>query len=105
MKSAGKGKYRVWAREEKIGKDAIVTVGGGERPHIGSVIVCEPGKKAKTMTLLTHKDYVIGKPIAEKLCRKRNKTIVCICGVHVNNASKDEIRLLVKNGKELERKL
>jgi hypothetical protein len=105
MKSAGKGRYRVWAREERIGKDIIITIGGGERPHIGSVIVCEPGRKTKTISLPTHKDYVIGKPIAEKVCRREKKRVVCVCGVHVNNASEEEIDLLVKNGRELERKI
>jgi len=97
----GHGKYRIWALQEKLGKDIVLRVGGGERPHVGSIILCRPGKESKVLSLVGHMDHVIGRPIAEKLCRKKKATVVCVCGVHVDKASKDEIDRLVENGRGL----
>ena len=40
-------------------------------------------------------------PIAEAACKKYNKKVVAVGGVHVDNASQEEIGLLVDNCKEL----
>jgi hypothetical protein len=40
-------------------------------------------------------------PIAAEACKKYNKKVVAIGGVHVDSASEEEIDLLVKNCKEL----
>lgn len=105
MISAGSGKYRVWLKEIKQGEDVVLLLGGGERTHIGSVILCEPGKETRTITRENHFDWIVGKPIAEKLARKRKKPVVCIAGIHVDNASREEIELLKNNCREIEGKL
>ena len=105
MISAGKGKYKVWLKEEKHGEDIILFLGGGEKPHIGSVILSEPGKRTRVITRKRHLDWIVGKPIAEKVCKKKKKPVLCIAGVHVDNASKEEIELLKENCKKLEEKL
>lgn len=105
MISAGSGKYRVWLKEARQGDDIVLFLGGGEKPHIGSVVLCEPGKKTRVITRKTHLDWIVGKPIAEKVCRKRKKPVLCVAGVHVDNASKNEIELLKENCRKLEEKL
>ena len=106
MLSAGKGKYRVWLRELRVGKDIVLLLGGGEKPHIGTIVVAEPGKKAfvfnrKTQKGRAHKEYVVARPIAEKAAAKYKRPVVCIAGIHVENATKEEIGLLVKNCAEI----
>lgn len=105
MISAGSGKFKVWLKEVKHGDDIVLFLGGGEKPHMGSIILCEPGKKARVMTRKGHFDWMVGKPIAEKVCKKRRKPVVCIAGVHVDNASKEDIDLLKKNCKQIEDKI
>ena len=101
MITSGEGKYKVFLEEKKIGNDLIYILGGGERSHIGGIVICEPGKKSRAITLEGHFDDIVLKPIAEAACKKFNVKVVAVGGVHVDNASQEEIDLLVKNCKEL----
>jgi len=105
MLTSGKGKYKVWLKQKKIGNDIVYFLGGGEKPHIGSVVVCEPGKKTQVVKLEGHYDDVVLKPIAESACKKYKIKVVAIGGVHVNNATKEEINILVKNCHDFIKKL
>ncbi len=105
MLSAGKGMYRVWLKELKQGPDIVLLLGGGEKPHIGSVVLCEPGKKARVLNRKGHFDWMVAKPIAKKMARKRKRPVVCIAGVHVDNATKKEIKLLKENCRNIEEKI
>jgi len=105
MLTSGKGKYKVWLEQKKVGQDLIYFLGGGEKPHIGSVVVCEPGKKTQIVKINGHYDYVALKPIAETACKKYKTKVVAVGGVHIDNATKEEIELLVKNCRDLIKKL
>jgi len=101
MITSGEGKYKVFLEEKKIDDDLIYILGGGERSHIGGVVICEPRKKPEVIRLEGHYDDIVLKPIAEAACKKYNKRVAAIGGVHVDNATEEEIDLLVKNCKEL----
>lgn len=101
MITSGEGKYKVWLERKKIDNDLLYILGGGEKSHIGGIILCEPNKKPQVIRLEGHYDDVVLKPVAEAACEKYKKKVVAIGGVHVDNASKEEINLLVKNCKEL----
>lgn len=101
MNTAGRGKYKVWLEEHRLTDERIYILGGGERSHIGGVVLKEPGKKIKMIKLQGHYDHIVLEPIAEEACRKYNTKVVAIGGVHVDNATKEEIDTLVKNCKEL----
>ena len=105
MLTSGKGKYKVWLEQKKVGQDLIYFLGGGEKPHIGSVVVCEPGKKTQVVKLEGHYDDIVLKPIAEAACKKYKTKVVAVGGVHIDNATKEEIELLVKNCRDLIKKL
>jgi hypothetical protein len=97
MITFGKGKYKVWLKHEKLGEDIVFYLGGGERSHIGGVVICEPGKKAKIIRLTGHYDDIVLKPIAETACKKYKNKVVAVGGIHIEHAKKNEIDLLVKN--------
>ncbi len=105
MISAGSGKHRVWLKEARHGDDIVLFLGGGERPHIGSVVLCEPGKKPRIINRKGHFDWMVAKPIASIVCRERKRPVVCIAGIHVDDAKKEDIDLLKKNCRKLEEKL
>lgn len=96
MITSGEGRYRVWLEEKKIGDDRLYILGGGEKTHIGGIVICEQGKM-NVIRLEGHYDDIVLKPIAEKACEKYKTTIVVIGGVHIENAKKDEIDKIVKN--------
>jgi hypothetical protein len=101
MITAGEGKYKVWLKEEKLSDERLYILGGGERSHIGAVVVKEPEKDIKIIKLEGHYDHIVLEPIAEEACKKYNTKVVAVGGVHVDNASEEEINLLVENCKEL----
>jgi len=103
MNTRGSGKYKVWLKKQKIGEDLVYTIGGGEKAHVGGMTVCEPGKKPRSTRLPHHLDYLITEPIAKAAAKKYGVKAVCVGGVHVDDASKAEIKKIVKNCKELKR--
>ena len=105
MLTSGKGKYKVWLKKQKIGKDFIYFLGGGEEPHIGAVVICEPDKESRIIKLHGHYDYVVLKPIAEAACKKYKTKIVALGGIHIDNANKKEINKIVENCKIFVKKL
>jgi hypothetical protein len=103
MNTYGEGKYAVWLKKELVGEDIVYMLGGGERAHVGSVVVKEPGKKTKVVKLGGHYDHIVLEPIAVAACEKYGCTVVAVGGVHVDKATKKEIDILVNNCKELVR--
>jgi hypothetical protein len=105
MITSGRGKYKVWLKREKIGDDIVFFLGGGQRSHLGGVVICEPGKKPHVVRLSGHYDNVVLKPIALAASKKYKTKVVAVGGVHVDNATKQEIALLVENCKKLVKKV
>jgi hypothetical protein len=105
MITFGRGKYKVWLKREKIGDDLVFFLGGGERSHIGGVVIAEPRKKVKAVRLPGHYDDIVLLPIAKAACEKYKTKAVAIGGVHVEHATKKEIDLLVENCKELAKRI
>ena len=97
MIKSGNGRYQVWLKSVDIGQDIVYLLGGGEQAHIGGIVICEPGKSIHSIHLEGHYDYVVLEMIAESLCKKHKKTIVLLGGIHIENATKNEIDLIIKN--------
>jgi len=105
MITSGRGKYKVWLSRHEIGDDLVFFLGGGQRPHVGAVVVAEPGKKVKMVKLAGHYDDMGLKPLAETACKKYKTKVIAIGGVHVDHATKEEIGFLVRNCEKLLSKL
>ena len=105
MITSGRGKYKVWLQRHEIGDDIVFFLGGGERSHIGGIVIAEPGKKGKAIRLSGHYDDIVLQPIAEAGCKKYKKKVVAVGGVHVDNATTQEIDLLVENCRKLVKKI
>ncbi|UCD13507.1 MAG: hypothetical protein JSW60_08115 [Thermoplasmatales archaeon] len=103
MITSGEGKFKVWLEEKKIGDDLLYVLGGGERTHIGGIVFCEPNKEPRIIRLPGHYDDVVLKSIAEAACKKYGTRVVATGGVHIENATKDEIEKIVENCRELEK--
>lgn len=97
MITYGKGKYKVWLKHERVGDDLLFILGGGEQSHIGGMVVCEPEKTPQVFRLEHHYDYVVLEPLAQAACQKYKKKVVVVGGIHIENATKEEIQQVVKN--------
>ena len=101
MITSGNGKYTVTLEEIDIGSNKLFILKGGEKPHIGGIAICQPDEKPKIISLENHKDHKVLLPIAEKGCKKFGVTTVATGGIHIDNASKEEIDIILKNCEEL----
>ena len=97
MISAGEGRYTVTLKSHKIGKDMLVIITGGEEEHIGSATLIEEKGHLQTMIKKGHKDHIISEKMANIIYDKIGKDLLVICGIHIDDASKEEIDILVDN--------
>jgi hypothetical protein len=83
-----------------MGKDYALSVYGGERPHIGSVVmaIARPsltgkgvGVTSSVLNCVGHKDEVIARLFAEAVAKEVNCTAVCTCGIHVDGISPEQM--------------
>jgi predicted esterase len=105
--SVGKGKYKIDLTAITTADGFIITIVGGEKPHVGAVAISIPRPSLKNsskistttsvFTLIGHKDDVLAKPAAEKLAKKLKQTVVVVAGVHIDEASEEEIKELTTN--------
>ena len=92
---AGVDDYRITAKGFFVGKDLVVAIFGGTRPHVGAVAIAQPRPSLKNpdkisstssvFTLLGHKEDLLAKKIAEKLASEFNVTVTVTVGIHWDN--------------------
>ena len=78
-----------------IGNDLVYMLGGGQRSHIGSVVMKIPQKEVIIMKLEGHYDQDVLIPIAEAAPQKYHKKVVALGGIHIDNASKEDRKSVV----------
>ncbi|MEA4892345.1 MAG: hypothetical protein VB085_07255 [Peptococcaceae bacterium] len=109
--SLGEGRYALEAVVVRTQDGVNVCLGGGEKTHIGTVVLCQPrpslkgdGKTSTTssvLNLIGHKDGELARAFAEKLCRALNQTVVVTAGIHIESAAPQEIGYFLKAAEEL----
>ncbi len=98
---AGEGRYKVWLEKKELDRGLVYILGGGEKSHIGGVVYKEPGKEAQTIKVQGHYDLEVLLPIAKAVCQKYGLPVTVTGGIHIDNATKDEIDKIIENCKEL----
>ncbi len=84
------------------GVDIVITVGGGARPHIGTVVLAQPhpsspvpterfSVSSSVLTIPPHKEEAIARPIAEAVCRTTGRVTVVTAGVHDDDLDRSGI--------------
>lgn len=109
--SIGVMPYLIKAKVIHCGADVIVVCGGGSRFHTGavSVVISTPSLKnpeklsftASTIGIPGHKEEQLAREAAMKIARALETTVVVSVGIHVDNATSEEINQLVENFHEL----
>lgn len=108
--SSGVGKHKVELVLTLVGNDVVAVISGGDRPHVGAISVAIPRPSLKdasklsatssVFTLTGHKDDEVTRPASEALAKELNGVAVVSAGVHIDGASREDIRKLVENTKK-----
>ena len=98
---AGEGRYRVWLEKKELDDGLVYILGGGEKSHIGGIVYKEPGREVQTIRIPEHHDLEVLLPIAKAACQKYGQPVTVTGGIHIDNATKDQIDIIIANCKEL----
>ena len=81
-----------------VGRDIQVLCSGGDRPHIGAVSLASPylrdgvvRSSVSTLTVLTHREDMLSRQLADLFCRHFCVTVAASCGVHFDEISPELI--------------
>lgn len=88
-----------------LGDDILITVKGGDKPHIGTAVLAVPrpsltgsasvSTTSSVINVTGHKDEVICRMLAEKASRKYGVTAVCTGGFHIDGINSAQIQEFV----------
>ncbi len=105
--AAGEGRCKIGGLISYTEQGVLVQLIGGETPHIGAVLLCQPrasladpaavGVTTSVLNLVGHKDDEAARPVGELLAKALNRTVAITAGIHIDHASPQELELLLKN--------
>lgn len=100
---AGQGtKYHIIAEAVRCGNDFNISIIGGSAPHVGAVslAVYEPIRDSatvSTMTVHTHRDDFVTSMAAKEFSRALKCTVSVSAGIHIEDATGEDISILQAN--------
>ena len=103
----GTGRHRVDASALLCGGDVVVALQGGTRPHIGATAMAVPrasladparmSSSASVLCVVGHKEDELARAVALRLAAALECTVTVVAGLHVDDASGDDIRVLLEH--------
>ena len=103
--------YSLEAFVKKIGNDLLVSIWGGEIPHIGAVAIAQPRPSLKDPRIRSatasvfcypgHKEDVIAKETAERLSAALDTNVTVTAGAHWDNIDESGIKAVLENNRQL----
>jgi hypothetical protein len=103
------------ARVAIVGEDVVVAVGGGGRPHVGCVVLAQPGRpktdgtgwsaSCSVLTIPPHKEEPIARAVATRVVETLGRVAVVTAGVHDDEIDANGIQTYLRLGEELAEKL
>lgn len=99
------------AEMKQIGRDFQITVEGGEKPHIGCVVLAVPRPSLKdssqtsctssVINLTGHKDEAVCRILAEQVASAKNATVICTGGFHIDHISEEQLSEVIRAANEI----
>ncbi|MFC1884047.1 hypothetical protein ACFL2O_04685 [Thermodesulfobacteriota bacterium] len=105
------GSYDLEAGARWIGDDLLVSIWGGEKPHIGAVSAAQSrpslrdpeaiSATASVLCFLSHKEDELAKAVSEVLAAALDTRVVVTAGIHWDNITQEGIQQVLKNSETL----
>lgn len=103
----GEGRFQVYLLTSFTGDGLVCQLFGGEKPHVGAVVLSIPRPSLKDtnqiscnssiLPRLGHKEDELAKPVGERLAKFFNQPVVVVAGIHIDQATEEELKLLMNN--------
>ena len=103
MITAGEGRYEVWLEKQELDKGLVLMLGGGEMSHLGGAAYVTPGGEEDIIRVEGHRDIEVLLLIARSAAEKYGVPVMAVGGIHIDDATDAEIKILIENCKELVR--
>ena len=109
--TAGEGRYAVRLSITRFDEGIAAVLTGGEKAHVGAVALAAPAdtespcgipaapadSRSQTLVLPGHKDDLVARETAAALCEALGEPVSVSAGLHIDDASREEIDRLVAN--------
>ncbi len=102
--------YEITLVAQFCGRDLNISVFGGEKAHIGAVAIAvanldgyerKYSPTVSCISVLDHKDEEVARYVAKELATFLNNQVVVTAGIHVDNATTDDIKIIMNNVKNI----
>ncbi|MBC5688420.1 hypothetical protein H8S37_05685 [Mediterraneibacter sp. NSJ-55] len=102
--------YEIQCDVIQMGKDYTIALYGGGRPHVGCVVMSTArpslsgvgiGVTSSVISGVGHKEEFVARQFAESLAKEKNCTVVCSCGIHIDNITAEQIDMIQKKCEKL----
>ncbi|HIU63678.1 MAG TPA: hypothetical protein IAB06_01375 [Candidatus Avacidaminococcus intestinavium] len=113
--TVGKKPYIIMADIVIMQKDIIVCIGGGDTPHIGAVSLATPrnslrkdgsiSASASVLCVVGHKDDEFARAASLYLASLFNTNVLVTVGIHIDEATSNDLYRLQINFKEMIKKI
>lgn len=111
----GEGKYSIESYIVSCGKDLNIAIVGGDKHHIGAVSVASPTEKlyngikrsatTSVISLQDHKEDQLAYLAAKELATALDCVVAVSVGIHIDNVSMEDIKILNDNFMKLVEKI
>lgn len=99
--------FELKATVQILGEDLVVTMYGGEVPHVGAVAIAHPrpsllnpevtSSSCSVLCFMGHREDSLAKKVAERISSRLNTNVVLTAGMHWDNLSHDDRHIILNN--------
>lgn len=92
----------IQANLTQAGEDLVIVVTGGDKPHVGSIVLAQPcdsnrnGVSSCVLTIPPHKEEAIARPIAEAVSLASGHVTVVTAGIHEERLDAEGIGVFLR---------
>jgi hypothetical protein len=107
----GSAPYRIQAVAVECGSDLVVTIGGGERSHVGATALAVPRASLADASMLSatasvicvtgHKEDELARKAALRLATTFSCCATVSVGIHIDEAKREDVVWLTQNYEDL----
>lgn len=93
--------YPIWAEVKRLDEGWDIGIFGGCSTHVGAVSLAEPSGMVETIERLHHKDSFVSVRWVKELAKHLQEPVCVRCGIHYDNATKEELALITASCDEM----